>query len=198
MSTSRGPVDDERTHNLALEPSARTYRWRAAAQRERYTDRIRRNTDHSSSGLLRLLDVHRGGSLLRTVSVSRGRGTRSGVSISGAATDQEQDQLAAAAIGVIRVRWAFSSSQPGLSIGGGRPCRVGQRRFLYRFTAGGQAVASDRAGHRVAVNVLGGHGAVDVAPLWGLFEAPVPSRALLLGEGSFAGPYNTRWSRRAR
>jgi hypothetical protein len=41
------------------------------------------------------------------------------------------------------------------------------------------------------VHILGSCGFDDVAPPWGLFEAPVPSRAFRLGEGSFAGPYNT-------
>jgi hypothetical protein len=41
------------------------------------------------------------------------------------------------------------------------------------------------------VNILGPHGFVDAAPPWGLFEAPAPSRAFRLGEGSFVGPYNT-------
>ena len=40
------------------------------------------------------------------------------------------------------------------------------------------------------VNILGPHGFVDGAPLWGLFESPGPSRALRFRDGSFAGPYN--------
>jgi hypothetical protein len=53
--------------------------------------------------------VHRGGSLLCTESRGRGCLARSGVSISGAATGQEQEQRAAATIGVIRVMSTFNS-----------------------------------------------------------------------------------------
>ena len=49
-------------------------------------------------------------------------------------------------------------------------------------------VVASRAG--LTVNVSGPHGVVDAAPPWGLFEAPVLSRAFRFGEGSFAGPYN--------
>jgi hypothetical protein len=43
-----------------------------------------------------------------------------------------------------------------------------------------------------AFNVLESSGFVEVAPLWGLFESPLLSRAVRLDVGSFDGPYNIR------
>jgi len=72
--------EQARPPNIRMEPTRQTVcaimSPSRAAHSARYTDSIRRNSDHSSSGLLRLLDVHRGGSLLRTASVGRGHRAR--------------------------------------------------------------------------------------------------------------------------
>ena len=62
---------------------------RRAAHLPRYTDKTGRPLDHFSSGLLRLLGVHRGVSLLRDNRAGSGADGRLGVSISGAATSEE-------------------------------------------------------------------------------------------------------------
>ena len=108
-----------------------------------------------------------------------------------AATREEPERLAAAAIGVIRVMSASSSNERAFPSSGARGVQVGDRQFPHQSNvrARPSPVVASRA--MPTVNILGLRGFVCVAPFWGLLDAPVPSRAFRFGEGSFVGPYNT-------
>jgi len=103
------------------------------------------------------------------MSVGRDGRARSGVSISGAATDKEQQDLAASAVGVIRVMRAFSPQQPGLSGSGARRALLNTFGSCIgpTFVARPSLVVASKA--VPTVNILESCGFVDVAPLCGLF-----------------------------
>jgi hypothetical protein len=146
----------------------------------------------SQSGKLRLFVPSRGVRLLREGRAGRGAWAHSTCLISVAATSQEQEHLAAATIGVIRIRSASGRKQRALSNSGavsaprwrmpGPACvrRVG-RRERHRSVRPSCRASSSRVPavrrRRAALRVI----------RKGMALAGVSS-----GEGSFAGPYNTR------
>ena len=122
----------------------------------------------------------------------RGSRARSGVSISGAATDKEQEHLAASAIGG-HLRHA------GVQFAVTRA--LGQRRARALLNTLGSRIGPTfeaRPSPVVAskavppVNILESCGFVAVAPLWGLLASPLRSGAVRRGVGSCDGPDNTR------
>jgi hypothetical protein len=134
----------------------------------RYTDRIRRDSDHSSSGLLRLLEVHRGVPLLRTIRIGSGGGACLGTLISSAATNEEQEHLAAAPIGVIRIRSASGPRGNWLSRPAARRrSHVDGRLAQHSFDERSRVTVVARFDCRAGSHRFGPPQSVVVAPLCG-------------------------------
>jgi len=162
-----------------------------------YRRRKRRTSDHTASGFLRLLGVHRGVVLLRAAGVIRAaRPTRTFRSRSWQQNDEEQRPLRSLGsfdhVGVRRRGSGLSRTAA--------PCHrhIGGRLARRSFDELGSLNVIARVDRRAGPHRFGMSAVVAVAPLCGLFAAPSSSRAFCLVRAHSSGGITTGCTRRRR